>query len=268
MHEGGRANEVRLLLDPLPGVHQRGELALDRLGRDVLADRADDDAAGVVGKHSLDEGTQSLSFFAVADLATHADARRERHVDEEAAGHGDLRGDARALRGDRLLADLDEQLLAALEHVLDGGSVALVALQLAEALLAVIIVVVPGVIGIDEIGGVEKGTLIGADVDERGLKARKNCVYLSEVDVAHHTAGIGAIDEKLNELVVLEDGDPGLPLGRIDQDLSFHQGPRLAVPPATRWPWRGGYEYGWLGRATEDGGGAEPNRDGPPRHAA
>ena len=69
----------------------------------------------------------------------------------------------------------------------------------------------------------EKGTLLGADVDERGLKAGKNCIDLAEVDVTHHAAGIGTIDEELNELVVLEDGDPGFPLGRIDQNLSFHQ---------------------------------------------
>ena len=73
----------------------------------------------------------------------------------------------------------------------------------------------------------EERALLRADVDECGLKAGKNCVYLAEVDVAHHAAGIRAIDEELDELVVLEDGDPGLPLGRIDQNLSFHQGPRL-----------------------------------------
>ena len=60
MDERGRTHEMRLLLDALPRVHQRGELALDRLGRDVLADRADDDAAGVVGEHPFDEGAESL----------------------------------------------------------------------------------------------------------------------------------------------------------------------------------------------------------------
>ena len=136
----------------------------------------------------------------------------------------DLRGDARALRGDRLLADLDEQLLAALQDILDRRRVALVALELAEALLAVVVVVVAvAVVRIDEIGRVEEGTLLGADVDERGLKAGKHCVYLAEVDVADHPAGVGTVDEELNELVVLEDGDPRFARGRVDQDLSFHQ---------------------------------------------
>ena len=73
----------------------------------------------------------------------------------------------------------------------------------------------------------EERALLGADVDERGLNAGQDCVDLAEVDVADHAAGIGAIDQQLNELVVLEDGDPRLALGRVDQDLSFHQGPRL-----------------------------------------
>src|SRR5260370_13966673 len=39
-----------------------------------------------------------------------------RHVDEEAARQGDVAGDARALFAERLLGDLDDDLLASLQH--------------------------------------------------------------------------------------------------------------------------------------------------------
>ena len=101
---------------------ERRELALERLLRDVFADRADDHAAGIGGQNALHLLAKPLAFGALADLAADADAARERHVDEEAAGERDLRGDARALRGDRLLGDLDEDLLPALQHILDRAA--------------------------------------------------------------------------------------------------------------------------------------------------
>ena len=71
------------------------------------------------GQHFLDLRAQPLPLLALADLPAHADALGERHVDEEAAGERDLRGDARSLRGDRLLGDLNDQVLAALQDVLN-----------------------------------------------------------------------------------------------------------------------------------------------------
>ena len=55
----------------------------------------------------------------VLDAARHADVVRRRHEDQMAAGQRDDRGDARALGADRLLGDLDEDLLALLEALLD-----------------------------------------------------------------------------------------------------------------------------------------------------
>ena len=77
----------------------------------------------------------------------------------------------------------------------------------------------------DEIGRVEKGAFLGADVDEGGLDAGEHCVDPAEVNVTDHAAGVGTIDQKLNELVVLEDRDPRFARGRVDQDFSFHRCP-------------------------------------------
>ena len=50
----GARGELALPLDLLPLRHERVELALERLRRDVLADRADDDAARLVGQDRAD----------------------------------------------------------------------------------------------------------------------------------------------------------------------------------------------------------------------
>src|SRR4029078_7243625 len=111
---------MRLSLDALPLADQRRELALQRLLGDVLANGADDDAARVLRQHFFDLGAQALPHLTFADLPADAHALGEGHVDEEAAGQGYLRRDARALRRDWLFRDLDDEILAALDDVLNG----------------------------------------------------------------------------------------------------------------------------------------------------
>ena len=84
------------------------------------------------------------------------------------------------------------------------------------------VLVVLAVLVEDEIGRVKEGTLFGADVDERRLNARKNCFDFTEVDVADHPPGFGAVDEELDELVVLDDRDPRFARVRIDENFSLH----------------------------------------------
>src|SRR5688572_21960478 len=74
MDEGRRAREVRLLLDPLPVADERVELALEGFLSRVLPDGADDDATSVLWKHLLHHLAKALTFRAIANLATHADA--------------------------------------------------------------------------------------------------------------------------------------------------------------------------------------------------
>ena len=77
----------------------------------------------------------------------------------------------------------------------------------------------------------EERAFLRADVDERRLNAGKNRFYSSEIDVADHAARLGTIDQKFNELVVLDDGDPRFSRVRVDQNLSFHR-----CPPRSRAP--------------------------------
>src|SRR5205814_995200 len=98
---------------------QRLELAAERLLGRVLADRPDDHAAGIRWKNLLDHFPKTLSLGSFADLAAHANARCERHVDNEPARERDVGSYARPFRGDGLLGHLHDDVLPALHGILD-----------------------------------------------------------------------------------------------------------------------------------------------------
>ena len=62
---------------------------------------------------ALDDVAEALALVVVVDAARDADVAGLRHVDDVAAGNRDEGRDARALGPERLLGDLDEDLLAA-----------------------------------------------------------------------------------------------------------------------------------------------------------
>ena len=122
-----------------------------------------------------------------------------RDVDDEAAGQRDLGREPRALRLHRVLDRLDEDLLAALDQILDLAR-ALAALELRA----------------DDLVDVEEAVLLEADLDERGLHARQHVVDDAEVDVPGDRAALGPLEVDLGDLVVLEHGDALL--ARVDRD--------------------------------------------------
>ena len=77
-----------------------------------------------------------------------------------------------------------------------------------------------------QIRGVEERTLLGPNVHERCLNARQYRFDLPDVDIADHAPGFRPIDEQLNELVVLQYGDPRLARVRVDQNFAFHLTPQ------------------------------------------
>ena len=113
-----------------------------------------------------------------------------RDVDDEAAGQRDLGREPRALRLHRVLDGLDEDVLAALDQILDLAG-ALAALEL----------------GADDLVDVEEAVLLEPDLDERGLHARQDVVDDAEVDVAGDRPAFGPLEVDLGDLVVLEHGD-------------------------------------------------------------
>jgi hypothetical protein len=80
---------------------------------------------------------------------------------------------------------------------------------------------------------VEEGALLEADVDEGRLDAGEHGFHAAEIDVADGAAMVGTIDEQLDELVVLEDGNARLALAAVDEDLALQAGqpwPHRAAP--------------------------------------
>ncbi len=69
----------------------------------------------------MQNALQAQALFVARDLARHAHVFERRHVDHVAPRQRDVRSDARALLPQRLLGDLNDDLLAFLEQIGDGG---------------------------------------------------------------------------------------------------------------------------------------------------
>ena len=74
----------------------------------------------------------------------------------------------------------------------------------------------------DEIRGVEKGALLRTDVDEGCLDSGEHRVDPAKVNVTDHASVVWTIDEKLDELPVLQNRDPRFTRSRVYEDFSFH----------------------------------------------
>ena len=97
------------------------EFALERVLVGIFRHRAHDHTANVVGKNFLHHLAKALTFAALVDFAAHAHLRREWHVDQEATGQRHLRGDPWTFGADRFFGDLHQDVLAALQQILDGA---------------------------------------------------------------------------------------------------------------------------------------------------
>ena len=116
-----RARRLELVARVLPDVVEVVEVAQD-VGFGAAAGRgADDDAAAepVLLAEFLDDAAQPVALVARLDLAGHADVIDRRHEHEKAAGERRVRRQARALRAERLLGHLDDDLLAFLQQLFD-----------------------------------------------------------------------------------------------------------------------------------------------------
>ena len=116
--EGALADSKRALhLAPEPA--QELDVGRQLLVRLALRDGAHDESARR-RRELLDDGAEAVALGVVVDAARHADVAGLRHVDDVAARDGHEGGDARALGAERLLGDLDQDLLALAQHLLDG----------------------------------------------------------------------------------------------------------------------------------------------------
>ncbi len=199
MDERGRPCALGAPLDLLPRLLQRLEFALEDLARELFADGADDDAAGILRQDLTRERAQPRALFPILDLAADADVLGVRHVDEEPAGQRDLRGDAGPFGPDRLLGDLDDDTLPFLDQLLDGR----VAARLAFNLPLVLVFVLVGRSIAGHVRDVKEGRLLGSNVHEGGLDSGQDGLDLAKVDVADDAFRVGSVDHQLDQDIVL-----------------------------------------------------------------
>src|SRR6185312_11014764 len=145
-----------------------------------------------------------------------ADAAALRGEDEVAAGNRDVHREPGALRLQRVLDHLDEDLLPGFDQLVDppaGAAPALGSLLTTRE---------------DDLVDVEEAIALEADVDKGGLHAGQDVVDLALVDVADDGALTAALDVELGDVGLaafrlrLEDGDAGLSALGGDQNRFFH----------------------------------------------
>ena len=119
-----RLRSIRTLLDLIPQADQEAQVRAQLLFARVLCRRANDKAAGGLAFFADQNALQPLPLFVRPDLARHSDVVDRRHEDQKASGQRDVAGDARALLRDRLLGNLDQDLLPLLQQLGDDRQVA------------------------------------------------------------------------------------------------------------------------------------------------
>ena len=223
-----RARRLEPLARVLPDLVEVVEVAQD-VGLGPAAGRgADDDAAAeaVLLAEFLDDAAQPVALVARLDLARDADVIDRRHEHEKAAGQRGVRRQARALGAERLLGDLDDDLLAFLQELFDFRLRSAIAPLAAIAMLVFVarVEAVELLDRVDDIRDVEKPVALEADVNERALHAGQHFRDPALVDVPDDPSMPLPLDEDLGDEILLEDGDHRLvPVGRDDHFLLHSQ---------------------------------------------
>ncbi len=234
-----RVRRLHALADLEPDLVECLEVADDVFLGPAAGGRADDDAAreAVRLAELAHDAAQPASFLARLDLPGDADVIDRRHEDQKAPRHGDVRREARALGAERLLDDLDEDLLALLEEVLDprlrtgfvsrpvlAGTFFVARFELVELLERV-----------HDVGDVQEPVALEAEVDERRLHAGQDLADPALVDVADDSPLPLAFDEDFGGEIVLENGHHGFVAVGGDDHLLGH----------SRTPWAGSGRKLW-----------------------
>ena len=212
-----------LLADLLPQTGQIRQIALNlRLG---LADpgRADDESAVLRRLQRIQNLPQPLTLGFVFDLARDAHLRHSRHHHQNPPGNGQITGQRRPLGADAFLDDLHHQLVAAAQAALNGRPVA--PRQLVPDALGIILAIARE-IRRKQIRNVQETVATQPKVHKRGLNRRLDVHHATLVDIADVRRGTGALDIKLIEAVILQEGDSALlALGDVNQHVFCHKLP-------------------------------------------
>ena len=183
------------LLEHLVELEQVLQLALE-VGALGAVRRGADDRAAAAEVELLGLLAQAVALL-VLEPARDADALAGRRVDHVAAGDRELHREPRALGLERVLDDLDDDLLARRQQIGDprGRAGAAPALHLLDA-------------RDDDLVDVQEAVLVEPDVDEGGLEPGQDVVDLALVDVADDRPAAATLEVDLGDAI--PGGDLGL----------------------------------------------------------
>ena len=249
-----QAGGLAVLLAALDLAPQAGEevdvvaqLLIDR----VLGGGAHDEARALRPRR-VDDVAQPAPLLVAADALADADLGDVRHEHRVAARQRDVAGDARALETDRILDDLDDDVLSGLQEVLDlairellarardarGGAFGRLVTVIGLAVLEELALLTCA----EHIRDVEeRGTLhLRTEIDERRLHSWQDSRDLSPIDVADHSAVALALDKKLRQGTFLDHRHAGLGSLGVHHEHVLHESSaiRCARSGASRHPCR------------------------------
>ena len=166
---------------------------------------AHDESAGGIRRHQLVQLlAQMFALFLTFDLLRNADMGFLREIHQIASGEADLRGEPRTLGPDRILDDLHHQGLAFVQDLFDRP-LGLVAVTL-----------------FPDVGDVQEGRALQADVDEGRLHARQHAHHAPHVDVADQTPALCTLDVQLLHRAQVQHGNADFLRGDVDEDFFAH----------------------------------------------
>jgi hypothetical protein len=164
---------------------------------------------------------RTIPFRLVRDPAGDADLARGREIDERAPRQRDVRRHARSLARDRILRDLDDELLPFLDELVDArprraGRRAVGLAGRLDVLCFEIELLREGILHVQE------RVALVPDRDERGLHTGQDAVDPGEVRVSDEALLSAPLVEHLDGAPLLAQGDSRLGRSRVDEQLLAH----------------------------------------------
>src|SRR5207247_1596556 len=116
VEQGGSLALLAVFLDFVPGLAKELDVGSNLVIGGAACGGAHDEAAGIGAAGFTDETAKPRAILGGDDFARYPGVMDRGHVDQETAGQSDVAGDPGALLAEGLLGDLDDDVLAGLQH--------------------------------------------------------------------------------------------------------------------------------------------------------
>src|SRR5208282_1783317 len=116
MEQRRRFALLAALLDFVPALAEELDVGADFVVGGAAGGGSNDEAAGIAIAGFADEAAEARTVFGGNDFARDAGVMDRGHIYQEAAGERDVTCDARAFLAERLLGDLDDDVLTGFQH--------------------------------------------------------------------------------------------------------------------------------------------------------